>query len=295
MERYLEVKYGSRFERTVENGRKGDGGKDGYIYDIKQYFAISSREDLKTKIKYDYFNCVKKNRDIKIFTYITNTPLPSDHAEIINTLRDHNPDITIEILTHYTIAAEISDFPTHHIEKILNRSLSHSRDNSVYFMEREIENFSFREAIRDSNHWYVLMVIIFLYVGLNFYFTGFTDLAISISMMVFFLVFTGYLILFGKGIRKTKFPHKILYLICTGKLPVSEEILFTDLANKTILRNSDWDFTFHKRNTDCIKKGCNGKVYLCASDGGMTIGRCEKDPINHTYTVDKNFYGNLIL
>ncbi|WP_300685031.1 hypothetical protein [Chryseobacterium sp.] len=38
MERYLEVKYGSRFERTVENGRKGDGGEDFTFYKNKSIF-----------------------------------------------------------------------------------------------------------------------------------------------------------------------------------------------------------------------------------------------------------------
>ncbi|REC62224.1 hypothetical protein DRF65_10950 [Chryseobacterium pennae] len=295
MERYLDAKYGSRFERTTENGRKGDGGKDGYIYDSKHYFAISSRSDFKRKITFDFFNCVTKNHDVRKFTYVTNRALPTAYAEVVNRLRGIYPTISVEVLTHYTIAREIFDFPKKQIEKILNRDVDISRDNSIYFAENEdeSESFTFREAIKDSIHWYTLLIIICVVVGVLFYFLHFNEQVWGIAMMGLFVFLVLYLILFGKGIKKTKFPHKILYLICSGKLPVGGEIIFNEAIHRSIHRNSMWNFTFYKRSVSCVKRGCTGKVYLYDHEEETYIGKCERDPVNHTYTVDRNFYGNL--
>ncbi|MNY40414.1 hypothetical protein D3C86_1751570 [compost metagenome] len=116
----------------------------------------------------------------------------------------------------------------------------------------------------------------------------------KMSMMSLLCALPIFLYFYKEKLKKTKFPHKILYLILGEKLPVEREVLFDEQTHISIRRNGPWHFTFNKRSADCIKKGCCGKVYLYRSEEYNLVGRCENDKINHVYKVDGNFYGDLL-
>jgi hypothetical protein len=47
-------------------GPLGDGGKDGYVFETREYFAMSTwSENIAAKINNDFKNCVDKNLEVK--------------------------------------------------------------------------------------------------------------------------------------------------------------------------------------------------------------------------------------
>ncbi|MGE6397352.1 hypothetical protein [Chryseobacterium scophthalmum] len=294
-ERYLKAIYGSDFHQVASSGPEGDGGKDGYCSKTKEYFAISSRKDVATKIRSDLNNCLAKNYPVRKFIYITNREIKSSHWHAIDKLQMLHPDLEIEVKRHTDVAREIVGFPKRQIESILARSINFEEDSTVYFEEQKDKEvtFSFSQAIKDSCHYYLMITGGLGIMGLLFYYLDHNRWTWSVAMTLFFFLFVSYMYLNRKSLSKTKHPHKILHLITSGKLPVGEETLFME-PRIMIRRNSAWNFTFKRRNVACIKKGCSGHVYLYNSEEYTYIGKCDKDKITHLYKVDSNFYGELL-
>jgi hypothetical protein len=295
-ERYFDAIYGTDFHRVAQDGNKGDGGKDGYLYERKEYFAISSRTDVETKMKQDFINCVTKNHNVEIFNFVTNRISTSEELALVDKLRIDNPYIRIVVTTHKHIAAEIRKMPINQIETILCRSLGFKEKTSIFFKEEEKRKISvtFRESMQNSYLYYIMIAFIFLScIGVFSLFYN-NEWAWKISMMAILCSITVFLYFNKERLKKTTFPHKILYLVMGDKFHVDEEVLFDEQTNVSIRRNAPWHFTFNRRSADCIKKGCCGKVYLYKSEKYNMIGRCEKDGINHIYKVDSNFYGELL-
>ncbi|MGK6342477.1 hypothetical protein ACMGDK_09575 [Chryseobacterium sp. DT-3] len=297
-ERYFDAIHGTDFQRVAPYGSKGDGGKDGYIPNTKEYFAISSRSDVKTKLRQDFISCVTKNYKIDIFNFVTNRISSSDELDMVERLKLDNPGIKINIITHKHIAAKIMQMPRQQIRTILCRSLDFQDDNSVFFAadETKMESFPFWQSVKDSYFYYLMVVSLFvLVIGIGMYYLITSNEHVwKISMISLLCILPVFLYFYKDRLQKTKFPHKILYLVLGEKLPVDREVLFDEQSHISIRRNAPWHFTFNKRSADCIKKGCFGKVYLYRSERYNLIGRCENDKINHVYKVDGNFYGDLL-
>lgn len=296
-ERYFDAIYGVDFQRVAHNGRKGDGGKDGYISQTKEYFAISSRSDVEIKIKQDFVNCVTKNWNVKIFNFVTNRIYNSDELAVVDKLRMDNPGIKINVMTHKHMAAKIREMPKQRMMTILCRSLDYKDDNTVFFKvnEKKQVSFPFSQSIKDSYPYYLMVItILVLTFGIGIYYIYSSNEKVwKISMMGLLCSIPLLFYFLGERLKKTKFPHKILYLVLGEKLPVDQEVLFNE-QGLSIRRNASWHFTFNKRYADCIKKGCCGKVYLYRSEKYDLMGRCEFDKVNHVYKVDRNFYGELL-
>ncbi|GEN71290.1 hypothetical protein [Chryseobacterium lathyri] len=297
-ERYFDAIYGIEFQRVASYGSNGDGGKDGYIPHSKEYFAISSRSDVKTKIRQDFVNCVTKNYNVEIFNFVTNRISTSDELAVVDKLRMHNPNIKINVITHKHIAAKIMQMPSQQIRTVLCRSLDFQDDNTVFFKadEKEKISFPFSQSVKDSYVYYlIVMTLLTLVIAIGIYYIlSSNEWVWKMSMMSLLCALPIFLYFYKEKLKKTKFPHKILYLILGEKLPVEREVLFDEQTHISIRRNGPWHFTFNKRSADCIKKGCCGKVYLYRSEEYNLVGRCENDKINHVYKVDGNFYGDLL-
>ena len=110
-ERYFDALYGCDFQRVATHGSKGDGGKDGYIPQTKEYFAISARNDVKAKIRLDFINCVTKNYNIEIFNFVTTRISTSDELAIVDKLKTDKPDIKINVITHKHSGQNNADAP----------------------------------------------------------------------------------------------------------------------------------------------------------------------------------------
>ncbi|MDV4099614.1 hypothetical protein CMT19_00970 [Elizabethkingia anophelis] len=176
------------------------------------------------------------------------------------------------------------------------KSIVASRPETIFFQKDESrkETFTFLELIKNSLHYYIIMVVILVIMGLYSYYFFPNEQALKTSLIIclcIIFIYFMYLYYNRKRLPQVKFPHKILYLILFNKFSVGTEIPFNEIKHLSIYRNSLWNFTFNKRSANCIKKGCSGKVYLHKFDDYNFIGRCEIDEINHTYKVDKNFYG----
>lgn len=298
-ERYFDAIYGTDFQRVASYGSYGDGGKDGYIPGTKEYFAISSRSDVKTKIRQDFVSCVTKNYNIEIFNFVTNRISTSDELAVVDKLRMDNPSIKINVITHKHMAAKIMKMPSQQIRAILCRSVDFQDDHTVFFTADENKkiSFPFLQSVKDSYPYYLMVLVLFiLVIGIGVYYLFSSNERVwKISMMSLLCTLPVFLYFFKDKLQKNKFPHKILYLVLGEKLPIEREVLFDEQSHISIRRNAPWHFTFNIRSANCIKKGCSGKVYLYRSEQYNLIGRCENDKINHVYKVDSNFYGDLLL
>lgn len=293
---YFCKKYGGAFQEVDSMGPLGDGGKDGYVLDTREYFAMSTWSDnIATKIKNDYKNCIDKNLEVKKFIFVTNRKIGPKECDMIDELKLGNQDIKIETLSHRDIAKALIEYPQREVLAILGKPISFYDDKNVYFeecMDRQI-TFTMWESIKDSMHVYWTGVVFVTLLCVPFFYFR-SDLAKTICIFVIMALMCLYMLLNVNSLRKYKYAHKILYLMVTGKLEVQGEAVLDEGTHLTIKRNSTWNFTLNKRSINCIKRGCNSKVFLYKQEGGMIIGRCEKDKINHVYKVDSNFYGELL-
>lgn len=295
-ERFLRINYGNDFRRIIPNGRDGDGGKDGYCYGTKEYFAISSRKDTNKKIKDDFENCIKNNSDIKKITFITNRVLTSKDWEVVDNFKTENPKIEFGVLTYKDLASDIARMSLTDIEIILNRKITFP-DQKTSFFEEDVskrESFTLMQSLSDSLFYYIFVLSsLILLMVIFFVFSKNEILRATMIVITPFLIYIG-MVKYKKRISKTKFPLRIISLILSGELRVGQEVLFVNKIHFSIYRDSLWGFSFRKRSTNCIKTGCCGKVYLHLDKSHNIIGKCEKDRINHTYKVDNNFYGELL-
>lgn len=295
-ENYLRKKYGGVFQIVASKGRLGDGGKDGYVSDTKEYFAMSTQSArIATKIKKDFKNCMDYNLDVKRFIFVTNRETGPKECEAIDELKMQHPDIGIEILSHRDIAKELIHYPQREVLAILGKPVPFFEDKTVYFAAcaEKQKTFTLLESIKDSMHSY-LATIIFTGIFCGSFFYVRANWAKTICFVVIAGLMWSYMYFNINSIRKYKYAHKILYLLLSDQLRVQDEVLLNGNTHLTIRRNSAWNFTVNKRSVDCIKRGCNSKVFLNKHEDGTLIGRCEKDKINHTYRVDNNFYGEFI-
>lgn len=293
---YLRKKYGGAFQEVASMGPLGDGGKDGYVLETREYFAMSTWSDnIATKIKNDYKNCMDKNLEVKKFIFVTNRKIGPKECDVIDELKLGNQDIKIETLSHRDIAKALIEYPQREVLAILGKPVSFYDDKTVYFEEcsEKQRTFTLWESIKDSTHVYLTgVVFLTLFCVTFFYFRS--DWAKTICIFVIMALMCLYMLLNMNSLRKYKYAHKILYLMVTGRLQVHNEVLLDEDTHLTIRRNSVWNFTVNQRSINCIKRGCHGKVFLNTQEDGSLIGKCEKDKINHTYRVDNNFYGELL-
>lgn len=267
---YFRKRYGGTFQEVASMGQLGDGGKDGYVFETREYFAMSTWSDnIATKIKNDYKNCMDKNLEVKKFIFVTNRKIGPKECDVIDELKLGNQDIKIETLSHRDIAKELIDYPHREVLAILGKPISFYDDKTVSyeeFKEKQI-TFTLWESIKDSMHLYLAtLIFVGVFCGSFFYVTGAwakTILFIAIASLM--LVYMHYNI---DSLRKYKYAHKILYLLLTDKLRIHDEVLLGEGRHLTIRRNSAWSFTLNKRSINCIKRGCNGKVFLHTQEEG---------------------------
>ena len=277
-------------------GPLGDGGRDGYVLETREYFAMSTWSDnIATKIKNDYRNCIDKNLEVKKFIFVTNRKIGPKECDVIDELKLANQDIKIETLSHRDIAKALIEYPQREVLAILGKPISFYDDKTVYFeecMDRQL-TFTLWESIKDSMHVYLATIIFGAVFCASFFYIE-ADWAKTLCFILTAAVMGLYMSRNMESMRKYKYAHKILYLMFTGRLEVQNEVVLDEGTHLTIKRNSTWNFTLNKRSIDCIKRGCNGKVFLYTQEDGTMIGRCEKDKLNHTFRVDNNFYGELL-
>jgi len=293
---YLRKKYGGAFQEVSSMGPLGDGGKDGYVLETREYFAMSTWSDnIATKIKNDYKNCIDKNLEVKKFIFVTNRKIGPKECDVIDKLNLGNHDIKIETLSHRDMAKALIEYPQREVLAILGKPVSFYDEKTVYFeecMDRQL-TFTLWESIKDSMHVY-LATVFFVVVFCTSFFYVKAEWAKTLCFIVVAALMCLYMLLNINSLRKYKYAHKILYLMVTGKLQPQNEVLLNEGRHLTIKRNSTWNFTINKRSINCIKRGCSSKVFLYTQEDGTMIGRCEKDKLNHTYRVDNNFYGELL-
>lgn len=294
-ERYLSLKYND-FKHVATNGRDGDGGKDGYCVNTKEYFAISSNKEVNKKLESDLRNCLMKNDDVEKFTFITNRVETVRDLEIVKKLKDEYPYIRIKVLTYKNIAKDIMKMSERDIEFVLNRKINFPVQRTIFFDEDELkrESFSIKQSFIDSKFYYIVLIIFSIEIfTVSFVFSRNEVMRLTFFVFCFCSIMT--FVHFNKErIMKTKFPIRILCLIFSGKLKVGNEVLFDRKSFYSIYRDSLWRFTFRRRTANCLKVGCCGRVYLYTDKNYGIIGKCEKDKRNHIYRVDNNFYGELI-
>lgn len=294
-ENFLRKKYGGDFQEVGSKGRRGDGGKDGYVRRTREYFAISSRGTaLPDKIRSDFENCIKKNLHVEKFIFVSNQKIGPAECDVIDELQRGYPDIKIETMSHRHIAKELISYPKRDVLAILGRPVNYLEEDTVYFAEDPEKSICFTlwESIKDSSPLYaVWTALVFLFVGSTLYFMS------EVAMMITFLIIVGLLLLYMRynsaSLKRYKFAHQIIYLILSGRLNAGQEVILNENLHLTIYWQSGWTFTIKRRAANCIKRGCNGKIYLYKTEHNTMIGRCERDQSNHTYNVDNNFYGEL--
>jgi hypothetical protein len=293
---FLRKKYGGAFQEVESMGPLGDGGKDGYVFETREYFAMSSwSENIATKIRNDFNNCLAKNLEVKKFIFVTNRKIGPKECDIMDEIRLQYPDIKIEVLSHKDIAKDLINYSQREVLAMLGKPVPFFDDKTVYFeecLERQV-TFTLWESVKDSMHLYIIWII---FVGL--FAVSFFLVEANWGKTLCFVVISGLMLVYMHynidSLRNYKYAHKILYLLLFDKLRILDEVVLDEGTHLTIRRNSVWNFTINRRSVDCTKRGCTGKVFLTNQEDGTLVGRCEKDKINHIYKVDKNFYGELL-
>jgi len=293
---FLRKKYGGAFQEVAAMGPLGDGGKDGYVFETREYFAISSwSRNIAFKINSDFKNCMDKNLEVKKFIFVTNRKIGPKECDIMDKIRLEYADIKIETFSHRDIAIELIKFPEREVMAILGKQVPFFDDRTIYFeecMEKQI-TFTLWDSIKDSMHLYLSSTVFIAIFCVLFFFVE-SDWAKTLCFVLIACLMLLYMHYNIESLRNYKYAHKILYFLFSDKFRLRDEVILDEETHITVRRNSAWNYTINKRSIDCIKRGCNSKVFIYTNEDGSLIGRCDKDKINHIYRVDNNFYGEVL-
>ncbi|KPE49086.1 hypothetical protein [Chryseobacterium indologenes] len=170
--RYLRNKHGYDFQAVDSKGRLGDRGKDGYIFKTREFFAMSSQvKNLSDKVRRDFKNCMEKNLEVLIFTFVTNQKIGPKECDTRDALQRQYPDTEFRFLQHGDIAAELLLLSNREILIILRKSVPILADNTIYFKENIEKQMSFTllESVKDSLPWYLAAIVICVMAGAVFF------------------------------------------------------------------------------------------------------------------------------
>lgn len=295
VENFLRKKYVGEFQQVDSKGKLGDGGKDGYIRSTREYFAISSQEDdLPRKIRRDFMSCVNKNLLVNKFIFVSYQKIGPKECDVLDQLQLNYPDIKFETMNVRHIAKEMVHFSKRDVLAVLGKPLPFLDPNIIYFHEEREKRVSFTlwESAKDSVPVYIAVAVVCgLFCGISLHYM--TESAMLLAFVGSLALLFVYYKLGKKSLKNFKYAHKIVFLILTDRLRRGGETILNENFHLTVSWDQGWNFSIRHRSADCIKKGCSGKVYLYNTEVNTFIGRCEKDDINHTYNVDRNFYADL--
>jgi len=152
--RLLLKMYPDDFTPVRAGGNCGDMKNDGYCYISRKFFqAHASRGEqiskIKSKIENDLNGCLKKQRDVKEFIYITNDTQVGEVENFIDGLRQQFPHIKIETWGPDKIASLIMDFPPAAISYIIDLDITGDQNNYFLLVENEKINLGIIGEIFD--------------------------------------------------------------------------------------------------------------------------------------------------
>lgn len=214
-ENYLRKKYGGEFQEVAAKGRLGDGGKDGYVCDTKEYFAMSTQSaHIATKIKNDFKSCIDHNLDVKKFIFVTNQQIGPKECDAIDELKMKHPDIEIETISHLDIAKDLINYPQREVLEILGKPVPFFDDKTVYFAEctEKQKTFTLWESIRNSMHIYLATIIFTAVFCISLFYVT-TEWVLTICVLVNLGLMSLYIHFNINSIRKYKYATKF-YTYC---------------------------------------------------------------------------------
>jgi|GEM_PF-2323535 len=125
-------------------GPNGDGKNDGYCPKARVFFqAHATRGEklskTKKKISEDLDGCLKKQRDVKTWIYLTNDTLCGEIEQFIDLLRTQYENLTIETWGHKKITNKIMSLEKDKLEQIISLPLNLTE----YEIKAEVDKYEF--------------------------------------------------------------------------------------------------------------------------------------------------------
>jgi hypothetical protein len=297
--RLLLKEFPEEFVPTRSGGVKGDLKNDGYCYFSKIFFQChgtrgQATSKLKNKITEDLTGCLKYHKGVSKFIFITNDTNLADIEDHLQILRVQFREVIVEPWGIDKLSLLIQKYSIEEVEYILGFTLPIKIFTTItYRIKYEMKHTSIREFKRKTLQEKGLIFI------------GLIICCIACVVTPLWLLFKKYL----------DFNTNFLYIPFLAILPGIVSISYFEYFRFWIEypnenRNEDpfilRRFVNKKKGGDCITyiksapcafDNCSGIVYPNyppERERSMhtIIGQCNKNENLHTYTYEREGYGN---